>query len=59
MNNKYTAPAQTHIGYIHLKVSDLDRALEFYRNLLGFELTTMYGKNAALFSAGGYHHKIG
>lgn len=59
MNNEYTTPAQTHIGHVHLKVSDLDRSLEFYRDLLGFELTTMYGKNAAFLSAGGYHHHIG
>lgn len=59
MNNEYTTPAKTHIGHVHLKVSDLDRALQFYRDLLGFELTTMYGENAAFLSAGGYHHHIG
>ncbi|MEX0609642.1 MAG: VOC family protein [Balneolaceae bacterium] len=59
MNNKYTTPAETRIGHIHLKVSDIDRALEFYRDLLGFELTTMYGDQAAFLSAGGYHHHIG
>jgi len=52
-------PAQTHIGHVHLKVSDLERALGFYRDLLGFELTTMYGDQAAFISAGGYHHHIG
>src|SRR5699024_7142440 len=41
------------------KVSNLDRALEFYRGLLGFEVTTMYGSQAAFLSAGGYHHHIG
>lgn len=55
----YVMPAQTHIGHVHLKVSDLDRALDFYRGLLGFELTTMYGDQAAFISAGGYHHHIG
>ena len=55
----YTIPAQTNIGHVHLKVSDLDRALKFYRDLLGFELTTMYGDQAAFISAGGYHHHIG
>lgn len=59
MNNDYTTPTETRIGHVHLKVSDLDRALEFYRDLLGFELTTMYGENAAFLSAGGYHHHIG
>ncbi len=59
MEKNYTIPAETRIGHVHLKVSDLDRALEFYRDLLGFELTTMYGKNAAFLSAGGYHHHIG
>ncbi|MGM0460706.1 MAG: VOC family protein [Bacteroidota bacterium] len=56
---KYKAPAQTRVGHIHLKVSDLNRALEFYRDLLGFEVTTMYGDQAAFLSAGGYHHHIG
>ncbi|RYF67886.1 MAG: glyoxalase [Cytophagaceae bacterium] len=55
----YTIPAQTRIGHIHLKVADLDRALAFYRDLLGFELVTMYGDQAAFVSAGGYHHHIG
>jgi catechol 2,3-dioxygenase len=55
----YTIPAQTRIGHVHLKVSDLDRALSFYRDLLGFSLVTMYGKDAAFISAGGYHHHIG
>lgn len=56
---KYTAPAGTSIGHIHLKVSDLQRSIEFYRDLLGFEVTTMYGQQAAFLSAGGYHHHIG
>lgn len=55
----YTAPGDTGIGHIHLKVSDLQRALAFYRDLLGFQLTTMYGEDAAFLSAGGYHHHIG
>src|SRR5690606_14332011 len=55
----YKIPPQTHIGHVHLKVSDLNRALAFYRDLLGFELTTMYGDQAAFLSAGGYHHHIG
>ncbi len=59
MDSHYTIPAQTHIGHIHLKVSDLKRSLEFYCSLLGFEITTMYGQDAAFISAGGYHHHIG
>ena len=59
MDNTYTVPAQTRIGHIHLKVSDLDRSLAFYRDLLGFQITTMYGSQAAFISAGGYHHHIG
>ena len=59
MSKTYTTPAETRIGHIHLKVSDLDRALGFYRDLLGFEVTTMYGEQAAFLSAGGYHHHIG
>lgn len=56
---KYVVPAQTRIGHVHLKVSDLNRSLEFYRDLLGFELVMMYGNQAAFVSAGGYHHHIG
>ena len=47
------------IGHVHLKVADLDRALKFYRDVLGFELTQRYGTQAAFLSAGGYHHHIG
>lgn len=55
----YTIPAQTCIGHVHLKVSDLDRALKFYCDLLGFSITTRYGDSAVFISAGGYHHHIG
>ena len=55
----YTIPAQTHIGHVHLKVADLDRALSFYKDLLGFEITQRYGDSAVFISAGGYHHHIG
>ncbi len=50
---------EVRIGHVHLKVSDLDRALRFYRDVLGFELTQRYGNQAAFLSAGGYHHHIG
>lgn len=56
---EYKIPARTHIGHIHLKVADLNRSLAFYCDLLGFEITTMYGEQAAFISAGGYHHHIG
>lgn len=59
MNNNYVVPAQTRIGHVHLKVTDLDRSIKFYRDLLGFEVTILYGKQAAFLSAGGYHHHIG
>ncbi len=59
MPNTYTVPAQTQIGHIHLKVSDLERSLDFYCELLGFEVTTTYGDQAAFLSAGEYHHHIG
>ena len=55
----YTIPAGTRIGHIHLKVADLERSLEFYRDLLGFEVQQYYGESAAFISAGGYHHHIG
>jgi catechol 2,3-dioxygenase len=51
--------AGARIGHVHLKVSDLERALAFYCGVLGFELTQRYGKDAAFVSAGGYHHHIG
>jgi catechol 2,3-dioxygenase len=47
------------IGHVHLKVADLERAIAFYRDVLGFELTQRYGRQAAFLSAGGYHHHIG
>lgn len=56
---KYKIPSGTSIGHIHLKVSDIKRSLDFYCDLLGFELVTTYGDSAAFISAGGYHHHIG
>src|SRR2546426_12219037 len=47
------------IGHVHLKVSNLDRALGFYCGVLGFQLMQRYGAEAAFVSAGGYHHRIG
>src|SRR6185295_14556929 len=49
----------TRIGHVHLKVADLERALKFYRDVLGFDVTQRMGKSAAFLSAGGYHHHIG
>lgn len=57
--NTYQIPAATRIGHVHLKVSDLQRSLDFYCGLLGFELIMKYGTDAAFISAGGYHHHIG
>ncbi|MEW2920982.1 VOC family protein [Muricauda sp. ANG21] len=56
---QYSVPVQTRIGHVHLKVSDLQRSLDFYCGLLGFEITQSYGDQAAFISAGGYHHHIG
>lgn len=55
----YKIPPQTHIGHVHLKVADIDRALSFYQKLLGFEIMQWYGTSAVFISAGGYHHHIG
>ena len=55
----YTVPSKTKIGHVHLKVADLDRAITFYRDVLGFEITDRYGTDAVFLSAGGYHHHIG
>ncbi len=54
-----TIDPRTRIGHVHLTVSDLDRALTFYRDVLGFEVTSRYGRDAVFLSAGGYHHHIG
>lgn len=55
----YSIPPQTRIGHVHLKVSDIERSLQFYRDILGFEVTQRYGSSAVFISAGGYHHHIG
>ena len=55
----YSLPDATDIGHVHLKVADLARALDFYCGVLGFQLTSRYGPQAAFVSAGGYHHHIG
>ena len=52
-------PKETRIGHVHLKVADLERAIGFYQGVLGFDLVTRYGSQAAFLSAGGYHHHIG
>lgn len=57
--DSYKIPKLTRIGHVHLKVSNLERSLDFYCDILGFEITTMYGDQAAFISAGGYHHHIG
>ena len=57
--SEYKIPPQTRIGHVHLKVSDLQKSLDFYCGLLGFDKMMMYGSQAAFISAGGYHHHIG
>jgi catechol 2,3-dioxygenase len=64
MKSKLPPPARplhprVGIGHVHLKVANLDRALAFYRDVLGFEVTQRLGDQAAFLSAGGYHHHIG
>ena len=62
MNNEMfskTIHQGVRIGHVHLKVADLERAIGFYRDVLGFEVTQRYGQQAAFLSAGGYHHHIG
>lgn len=53
------AHEKTIVGHIHLTVANLNRALEFYRDLLGFEISARYGDSVVFLSAGGYHHHIG
>ncbi|KAA0078118.1 VOC family protein [Tardiphaga sp. P9-11] len=52
-------PAGTRIGHVHLKVADLERALGFYRDVLGFQVKARYGDQAVFIAAGDYHHHIG
>jgi catechol 2,3-dioxygenase len=53
-----TIDPRVDIGHVHLKVADIDRALAFYRDVLGFDVTQRYGDEAAFISAGGYHHHL-
>ncbi len=53
------AHPETTVGHIHLTVADLDRAMAFYCDMLGFEISARYGDSAVFLSAGGYHHHIG
>ena len=55
----YRAHADTRVGHVHLKVSDLERSIAFYRDVLGFDLMQRFGTAAAFLSAGGYHHHVG
>lgn len=59
MDDAYRIPERTTIGHVHLKVADLERAISFYRDVLGFELMSRWGEEAAFLSAGGYHHHLG
>ncbi len=59
MSEQTSIPAGARIGHVHLKVADLDRAIRFYRDLLGFDLVTRLGGQAAFLAAGGYHHHLG
>ncbi len=55
----YRVPEAAQIGHVHLKVADLQRSIDFYHRILGFEVTARMGQSAAFLSAGGYHHHIG
>ena len=58
-DSQYRIAAGAGIGHVHLRVADLERALDFYVGVLGFDLIQRYGHQAAFVSAGGYHHHIG
>lgn len=58
-DQSYTAPAGMTVGHVHLRVSDLERSIAFYGDVLGFDLIQRYGDQAAFMSAGGYHHHLG
>ena len=55
----FTIHPEARVGHIHLKVSDLERAIGFYRDVMGFQVTQRYGDQAVFLSAGGYHHHVG
>ena len=59
MTDHVTAPSGTCVGHVHLRVADLERAIAFYRDVLGFTLNLRYQDKAAFLGAGGYHHHIG
>lgn len=59
MSENYKIPLETRVGHVHLKVSDIERSLFFYHDILGFDLVSRFGSQAAFLSAGGYHHHIG
>ncbi|MEM6636619.1 MAG: VOC family protein [Pseudomonadota bacterium] len=56
---RYQAPKDMRIGHVHLRVSDLERSIAFYRDVIGLDVVQRYGAQAAFLSAGGYHHHIG
>jgi catechol 2,3-dioxygenase len=53
-----TVPAGLRIGHVHLKVADLDRALAFWRDIIGLEVQQRMGNQAVFLSVDGYHHHI-
>ena len=55
---RVTIDPRVDIGHVHLKVADIDRALEFWHGILGFDVMHRYGNQAVFLSAGGYHHHI-
>lgn len=59
MSNTDAIDAGARIGHVHLKVSNLERSIQFYNDVLGFQVTSRYSEQAAFLSAGGYHHHIG
>lgn len=59
MSESSQHPSGIRIGHVHLKVADLDRAIAFYRDALGFEVTQLFGGQAAFLGMDGYHHHIG
>lgn len=57
-SQNYLAPRNLKVGHVHLKVSNVEKALEFYRDILGFQVTQRMGRHAVFLATNDYHHQL-